>query len=172
MDFLTVENHCTSVVVNILVITNHFTWYEKATVTSTHAAKVKAIAFQNAFITNCGFPKKLLTDQGQNFGSMLIKELCKLAKELCKLANIWEVWTTSYHPEMNGQCERFNQTLISMIGTLETKEKQFWKDYLPTLVHAYNCTKNQAIDFSPYYLMYGQKPRLPWHQVCTNLTSS
>ena len=28
------------------------------------------------------------------------------------------------------------------------------------LVHAYNCTKN-AMDFSPYYLMYGHKPQLP-----------
>ena len=65
------------------------------------------------------------------------------------------------NPEMNGQCERFYQTLISMIGTLETKDKKCWKHYLPTLVHVYNCTKNHAMDFSPYYLMYRWKPRLP-----------
>ena len=47
-----------------------------------------------------------------------------------------------------------------MIGMLESKDMQDWKDYLPTLVHAYNCTKNNAMDFSPYYLMYGHKPRL------------
>ena len=40
-----------------------------------------------------------------------------------------------------------------MIGTLETKSKQPQKDYFPTLVHVYNCTKNNATDFSPYYLM-------------------
>ena len=99
------------------------------------------------------FPKRLLTDQGWNFESQLIKELCKLA-------NIWKVQTTPYHPEMNGQCDRFIQMLISMIGTLETKNRQHEKDYLPTLVHAYDCTKNHATDFSPYYLMYRQKPRL------------
>ena len=38
--------------------------------------------------------------------------------------------------------------------------KQHWKDYLPTLVHAYNCTKNNTMDFGPYYLMYRHKPRL------------
>ena len=68
---------------------------------------------------------------------------------------------TSYHPETNGQCKRFNQTLINMISTLETKDKWHWKDYLPTLVHAYNGTKNNAKDLSPNYLMYRHKPRLP-----------
>ena len=38
-----------------------------------------------------------------------------------------------------------------MIGTLETKDKQHWKDDHPTLVHAYNCTKHCGMDFSPYY---------------------
>ena len=50
---------------------------------------------------------------------------------------------------------------LSMIGTLETKDKQNWKDYLPTIVQAYSCTKNNATDFSPYYLMYRHKARLP-----------
>ena len=68
--------------------------------------------------------------------------------------------TIPYLPKTNDQCDRFNQTLISMIGTLEPKDKQHWKDYLSTLVHVYNCTKNHATDFSPYYLMYGWKPRL------------
>ena len=45
--------------------------------------------------------------------------------------------------------------------TLETKDKQQWTDYLPILVHIYNCTKNNAADFSPYYLMYGCKTWLP-----------
>ena len=48
-----------------------------------------------------------------------------------------------------------------MIGALEYDNKQHWKDYLPTLVHAYNCTKNNPTNFSPYNLMYGCKPRLP-----------
>ena len=35
--------------------------------------------FWNEFIVNYGFPEKLLTDQGCNFESQLVKESCKLA---------------------------------------------------------------------------------------------
>ena len=48
-----------------------------------------------------------------------------------------------------------------MIGTLPQKPKGTWGEQVPTLVHAYNCTRNNATDFSPYYLMFGRKPHLP-----------
>ena len=66
-----------------------------------------------------------------------------------------------YHPQTNGQCEHFNMTLISMLGTLPKKPKSTWREQVPTLVHAYNCTRNSATGFSPYFLMFGHKPHLP-----------
>ena len=46
--------------------------------------------------------------------------------------------------------------LINMLGTRITG-----KDFIPTLVHAYNCTKSNITEYSPYCLMFRHKPRLP-----------
>ena len=72
-----------------------------------------------------------------------------------------KIKTSPYHPQTNGQCERFNSTLINMLGTLPPEKKSEWKSHIGTLVHAYNCTRNSAMGFSPYYLMYGRQPCLP-----------
>ena len=106
------------------------------------------------FIRHYGFPEKFLSDQGRNFESELISELCKLAK-------VEKVHTTPYHPMTNGQCERSNSTLCNMLGTLPEKEKADWKSHLGSMTHAYNCTKHPSTTYFPYYLMFGRQPRLP-----------
>ena len=48
-----------------------------------------------------------------------------------------------------------------MLCTLPKKPKSTWREQVPTLVHAYNCTRNNATGFSPYYLMFECKLHLP-----------
>ena len=68
---------------------------------------------------------------------------------------------SGYRPQTNGQCEWFNATLINMLGTMPEKPKSTCRELVLTLVHAYNCTRNNVTDFSPHYLMNGRKPYLP-----------
>ena len=97
IDFLTVENPKTGKDINVLVITDHFTWYMQVVVTTSQKARDMAKVLWDGFFMHYGFLASILSDQG-------------------------------------------------------------W--FVPTLVHIYNCTKSSATEFSPYYLMYGQKPRL------------
>ena len=62
---------------------------------------------------------------------------------------------------MYRQCEHFNATLINMLGTWPEKPKSTWKEQVFTLVHAYNCTRNNMTDSSLYYLLFCRKPHLP-----------
>ena len=138
---------------NILVITDHFTRYAMAVPTRNQLAKTTAKALFEHFICHYSFPERLHSDQGRNFES-------KVIKELCKLAGVAKSRTTPYHPMGNGLVERFNQTLIKMLGTLEIYKKEDWKSYILPLVHAYNATKQETTGFSPHYLMFGWHPKL------------
>ena len=61
----------------------------------------------------------------------------------------------------NRLCEKFNLTLVNMLDTLTATTKANWKVYVPTLVHPYNATRNEATEFSPFYLVFGRHLRLP-----------
>ena len=153
IDFLTLEPSKGNIE-NVLVITDHFTRYAQAYPSKTQTAQVTAKLLWENFFAHYGFPEKILSDQGRNFESSLIKDLCKLAR-------VNKIRTTPYHPQGNGQCERFNRTLLNMLGTMSEEDKLDWKTHLSTLTHAYNCTKNSSTNYSPYFLMFGRHPRLP-----------
>ena len=45
-----------------------------------------------------------------------------------------------------------------MLGTLP---EEFKVNHVNTLTYANNCTRSNAMGFSPYFLLYGQHPLLP-----------
>ena len=65
MDYLMIEANEGGKDVHILVITDHFTWYAQAIVTSSQTAKCTAKNLWDKFIVHYGLHEKILTDQGQ-----------------------------------------------------------------------------------------------------------
>ena len=78
--------------INILIITDHFTRYAQAHVTSSQKGPGVAKTLWDQFFVHYGFPEKILLDQGRNFESQLISELCKLTQ-------VKKLRTTPYQPE-------------------------------------------------------------------------
>jgi hypothetical protein len=102
MDYLTLEPSKGGQQ-NILIITNHFTRYAQAIQTINQTARTTAEVLFNNYIVHYGIPERLHSDQGANVQSKVIEELCRMTE-------ITKSRTTSYHPQGNGMCERFNRT--------------------------------------------------------------
>ena len=54
-----------------------------------------------------------------------------------------------------------NQTIIRMIGKLEQDKKARWSEHLPEMLAAYNGTRSAVTGYSPYFLLFGRKSRMP-----------
>ena len=142
------------VVKNVLVVVDHFTRYIQAFVTKNHTACTTARVLYNNFFSVFSFPQKLLLDQGTEFTRDVIATMCKLL-------GIEKIRTTPYHPQTNGLAERVHQTLQRMIGKLDPEKHRKWPEHIGSVLIAYNATRSQVTGYSPYFLMFGQRPRLP-----------
>ena len=115
----------------ILVITDLFSRYVLAVPTKDQTASTTVKALWTALIVPFGCPERILTEQGGAFESALMQQLCMVY-------GYKKVHTTPYHPQGNGACERFNCTLLSLLGTIESSSQTHWPSLLPALLQAYN----------------------------------
>ena len=101
-----------------------------------------------------GIPREILTDQGTNFMSQLLKELYNLL-------HISQIRTSPYYPQTDGLVKRFNKTLKLMLRKLISKEGKNWDRLLPYVLFAYREVPQSATGFSPFELLYGREVRGP-----------
>ena len=132
----------------ILVVGDYFTrWVEAYPIPNQEAATV-ASKLTNKFFFRFSPPEQLHSDQGPQFESGLVAEVCKLL-------GIKKSRTTPYHPQCDGFIERFNRTLLSMLGTLATEHPFDWEVQLRPLCMAYNTSIHPTTGYTPFYLMFG-----------------
>ena len=139
---------------NVLVMTDVYTKFAVAVPTKNQTAPTTAKTLVREWFLKYGVPERIHSDQGRNFQS-------KLVKNLCKLYNVSKSNTTPYYPAGNGMCERFNRTLHNLLCTLEPEQKANWPEHLQTVVAYYNATSHSSTGYSPYYFMFGRHCRLP-----------
>ena len=142
------------VIRNVLVLQDHFSKYVVAYVVKDQTARTAAVTLRNGYFGLFGAPAYLVSDQGKAFTGHLITHLCELY-------GVQKLRTSPYHAQTNGQVERMNQTIIRMIGKLAEDKKVHWSEHLPELLPAYNGTRSAVTGYSPYYLLFGRKNRMP-----------
>ena len=139
------------VICNVLVLQDHFSKYVVAYVVKDQTARTAAETLRIGYFGLFGAPAYLVSDQGKAFTGHIITHLCELY-------GVQKLRTSPYHAQTNGQVEHMNQTIIRMIGKLEEDRKACWSEHL---LMAYNATHSAVTGYSPYYLLFSKRPRIP-----------
>jgi len=100
-----------------------------------------------------GNPRRIISDRGTAFTSNDFSEYCVSE-------NIEHVLTTTGVPRANGQVERVNRTLISLLTKLANPKCDEWYRYLERAQQCINTTIHRSIDTDPFRLLFGTKARL------------
>ena len=149
----------------IIVVADYFTPYTEAYPIPNQEATTVARKLVDEFFLRFSLPDQLHLDQGRNFESAVISEVCKLL-------GVRMSRTTPYHPQSDGLVERFNRTLLDMLATAVYDRPFEWEQHLPRLCHAYNTSIHPTTGSSPFFLMFGRQARMPVDIMLGTMTST
>ena len=137
-----------------MVVGDYFTKWTEAYPIPNQEAITIARKLVDEFVCRFGAPETLHTDQGRNFESNLLKELCRLL-------GIVKTRTSAYHPEEDGKIERFNRTVVSMLSNYVSDNQRDWDRHLPQVMMAYRSSKHESTKYPPFFMMFGRDVKLP-----------
>ena len=133
----------------LLVVQDYFTkWLEAFPMPDQKAERV--VELLRSLFCRVGIPSVLHSDQGRNFES-------RLMADLCESFGVKKTHTTSYHPQGDGLVERSNRILLDMLRSYVAREEQ-WEDFLSLMLYSYNTSCHSSIETNPFTLMYGREP--------------
>ena len=115
---------------------------------------VKVVEALIGFFTKFGLPRVLQSDCGSNFVS-------KYFGDKMKELRINHVTSSPYHPESQGQVERFHQTLKSMIKKYCLAHGSEWDKEIPYLLFSFRSAPSEILNYSPFQLVFGHNVRGP-----------
>ena len=145
----------------IMVLTDYFTKWTEAYPLANHTAQTVADVMMEQFVSRFGIPQKIRSDQGREFESKLIFELCKLLR-------IKKTRTTPYNPKSDGLVERFNRTMKQMLTTLVADAKSDWDNHLPYVMMAYRSSVQESTKCTPNLLMLNREVTMPLDLIVGN----
>ncbi len=143
----------------ILTVVDYATRYPEAKALANIDTESVAEALIEIF-SRIGFPRELLSDQGTQFTSDVMRAVSRLV-------SIRQLFTTPYHPICNGLVEKMNGTLKTILKRLCAERPEDWDRYLPATLFAYREVPQDSLGFSPFEMIYGHEVRGPMDVIKT-----
>jgi hypothetical protein len=99
-----------------------------------------------------GLPKTIVSDRDTKFVGYFWRTLWKKLKTDLK-------FSSSHHPQTDGQTEVVNRSLGNLLRCLVGDKPTGWDLILPQAEFAYNNSVNRSTGKSPFQIVYGSNPR-------------
>ena len=99
-----------------------------------------------------GLPRSIVSDRDARF-------TCLFWRTLWKKLGTKLNFSSTYHPQFNGQTEVVNRSLGKMLRSLVGENMKQWDKVLAQAEFAYNDSPNRSTGISPFKIMYGMHPR-------------
>ncbi|GBG92376.1 hypothetical protein CBR_g55284 [Chara braunii] len=116
------------------------------------ACEVADIVFDRV-VRDHGLPRSIISDRDPRFTS-------RFWRRLHKVCGTQLHFSSSYHPQTDGQTEITNRTLGDILRKI-VRDDQQWDLHLAHAKIAYNHAVSPATGMSPYYCDLGYHPRVP-----------
>ena len=139
---------------HVLVMTDLFTMCAIAVPLVSIDASDVAQANVDHWVLKFGTPNALRTDQGKDFGS-------KLIKEMCRLLGIDVTPTFPCKHEGRELTGRYNDKMTKVISKYCAENPKTWVTMLPYLSFVYNTTIHRTTGATPFSLVHGQECQYP-----------
>uniref|UniRef100_A0A034VAM6 RNA-directed DNA polymerase n=2 Tax=Endopterygota TaxID=33392 RepID=A0A034VAM6_BACDO len=123
-----------------------FVWLFPTKTTDTQ----EVIKHLSTWVNIFGNPQRIISDKGAAFLSNLFKEFCNENK-------IEHIKITTGVPRGNGQIERVNRVILSMLSKLSINDPAKWYQYAAMVQKAINAHVHSSTKFTPYEIMFGVK---------------
>lgn len=118
--------------------------------TTTTSEDVARLYLRNVWKLH-GLPKYITTDRGTQFTA-------KFWRQLCKHLGIEARMSTAFHPETDGQTERFNAVMEQYLRSYVKYQQDDWVHWLPMAEFAANNHVSATTRATPFFSTYGFHP--------------